>query len=191
MYQCPGPKRLGGSDCIRPRIMGIELEDSVKKICRELLSNPEIVEQQIRERSGQVEATLESLQANLASLDKKEARNRHTEANLVMDKATGMASLESYERCLAAVKAERTWITEERQRLQAQVSTITDGQEALLGLAQIRERLATKLDSASNEDWRLIFTALAIEVHVSDQGIIEVALAIPGLSVSIVSTTAS
>ena len=191
LYQCSGPKKLGGSNCIRPNLMGIELEDSVKKVCREVLSNPEVIEQQIRERSGQVEATLESLRASLASLDKKEARNRQTEANLVMDKATGTASLESYERCLALVKAERTWITEERQRLQAQVSTITDGQEALLGLAQTRDRLAAKLDSASNEDWRLIFAALALQVHVTEQGIIEIALAIPVESASIVSTTPS
>lgn len=108
-----------------------------------------------------------------------------------MEKAIGSASPESYERCLALVKAERTWITEERQRLQAQVSTITDGQEALLGLAQIRETLAAKLDSASNEDWRLIFAALDLQVHVTEQGVIEVALAIPAQSVSIVSTTPS
>lgn len=191
LYQCPGPKKLGGSNCIRPRIMGNELEDNVKKICREVLSNPELIEQQIRERSGPVEATLESLQASLASLDKKEARNKQTEANLVMDKATGTATPEAYERCLALVKAERTWIAEERQRLHDQVSTITEGREALLGLAQIRDRLAAKLDSASSEDWRLIFSALAFQVHVTEQGVIEVALAIPTQSVPIVSATPS
>jgi hypothetical protein len=191
LYQCPGPKKLGGSSCIRPRIMGDELENSVKQVCREVLSNPELIEQQIRERSGQVEATLESLQASIASLDKKEARNKQTEANLVMDKATGTATPEAYERCLTLVKAERTWIAEERQRLHDQVSTITDGREALLGLAQIRDRLAAKLDSASSEDWRLIFSALALQVHVTEQGVIEVALAIPAQSVPIVSTTPS
>jgi hypothetical protein len=191
LYQCPGPKELGGSHCVRPNMMGIELEDSVKGVCRELLSNPEVIEQQITQRAGQVETTLDSLRTSLLSLDKKEARNRHTEANLVMDKATGSASPESYEQCLSLVKAERTWITEERQRLQAQVSTITDGREALLGLAQIRESLAAKLDSASNEDWRLIFAALDLQVHVSEQGVVQVALAIPTQSVSIVSTTPS
>jgi hypothetical protein len=89
---------------------------------------------------GQVEATVESLQRSLASLDKKEARNRDTEANLVMDKATGKASPEAYERCLALVKAERIWISEERQRLQAQLDTVQQGEATLLGLAQMRER---------------------------------------------------
>jgi hypothetical protein len=191
LYQCSGPKELGGSHCIRPTMMGIELEESVKAICRELLSDPEAIEDQIRQRAGQVDTTLESLQASLAALDKKEARSKHTEASLVMDKATGAASPEAYDRCLAMVKAERTWITEERHRLQAQVQAITCGQGAILGLAQIRESLAARLDSASNEDWRLIFAALALQVHVNEEGVIEVGLAIPLESPAIVSTTAS
>jgi len=161
------------------QMSGIELENAVKAICRDVLSDPAIIERQVSQRAGQVDATLDSLRASLASLDKKEARNKHTETNLVMEKATGAASPEAYERCLALVKAERTWIIDERERLQAQVRTITQGQETLLGLAQIRERLAAKLGSASNEDWRLIFAALALEVHVNEQGVIEVAMAIP------------
>jgi hypothetical protein len=170
------------------------LKESGQLLCAglaALCANPDVIEEQIRQRSGQVEATLECLLASLAALDRKEGRNKHTEANLVMDKATGTASPESYERCLALVKAESTWIIEERQRLQAEVHTITDGQEALLGLGQIKERLAAKLDSASNEDWRLIFAALALQVHVTEQGVIEVALAIPAQIVPIVSTTPS
>lgn len=188
-YQCPAPYDLGGNPCPTPCLLGPELEDRVKAICREVLSTPDIIEQEIHQRVGQVEATMESLQRSLASLDKKEARNRDTEANLVMDKATGKASPEAYERCLALVKAERIWISEERQRLQAQLDTVQQGEATLLGLAQMRERLAAKLDSAATEDWRLIFSALAVEVHVSERGAIEVALAIPIEKSPIVFTT--
>jgi hypothetical protein len=189
IYRCTARHELGGSHCVKPQINGIELEDAVKVTCREVLSDPDIIERQVRQRAGQVDATLDSLQASLAALDKKEARSKHTETNLVMEKATGAASLEAYERCLALVKAERIWITEERERIQAQVLTITQGQETLLGLAQVREKVAAKLDSASNEDWRLIFAALALEVHVNEQGSVEVAMAIPTEDHSIVSTT--
>lgn len=64
LYQCPGPKELGGSHCVRPNMMGIALEDSVKGVCRELLSNPEVIEQQITQRAGQVETTLDSLRTS-------------------------------------------------------------------------------------------------------------------------------
>ena len=103
-----------------------------------------------------------------------------------MERATGKASPEAYERCLALVKAERVWISEERQRLQAQLETIRQGEATLLGLAQVRERLAAKLDSAANEDWRLVFAALALEIHVTERGDIEATLAIPVEKPSIV-----
>ncbi len=123
------------------------------------------------------------------ALDRKQTRNRNTEANLVMERATGKASPEAYERCLALVKAGRVWISEERQRLQAQLETVRRGEATLLGLAQVRERLAAKLDSAANEDWRLVFTALALELHVTERGDIEATLAIPVEQASIVLNT--
>jgi hypothetical protein len=63
-------------------------------------------------------------------------------SNRALEKARGNVSQEACERALARVKAERTWIIEERQRLLAQVKTLEQGQAALLGLAQVRERLA-------------------------------------------------
>jgi hypothetical protein len=123
-------------------------------------------------------------------LDKEEARNRDTETNLVMDRATGRATPEAYERCLALVKAKRTWISEERQRLQDQLDCVEEGQMTLVRLSQIRESLVAKLDSVAAEDWRLIFNALALEVHVTPDATVEVALAIPVEDSSIVSRTA-
>jgi len=178
-YGCAACYELGAAPCPKPFLPGPELEERVKAICREVLATPDIIEREIRQRAGQVQATLESLQKSLATLDKKEARNRDTEANLVMEKATGKASPEAYERCLALVKAERAWITEERERLQAQINTIREGQSTLLGLAQVRERLAARLVNASNQDWRAVFNALALEVHVSEGGDVEVRLAVP------------
>lgn len=178
-YVCSARSEPGLSPCPQPQLPGPKLEERVKAICQEVLATPEIIEREIRQRAGRAKATLESVQRALAALDKKEARNRDTEANLVMEKATGKASPEAYERCLALVKAERAWIAEERQRLQAQLGVIQQGEATLLGLAQMRERLVAKLGSAANEDWRLVFSALALEVHVAEQGAIEVGLAIP------------
>ncbi len=188
-YTCPTRYEGGRIPCPRPFLPGPTLEERVKAICREVLGSPDIIEREIRQSAGRVEATLESLQRSLVALDKKEARNRDTEANLLMERARGSASPEAFERCLALVKAQRTWIAEERQRLLAQLETIRHGEATLLGLAQVRERLAAKLDSTANEDWRLVFNALAVELHVTEAGEIEVSLAIPVEKPSIVLTT--
>ncbi len=75
------------------------------------------------------------------------------------------------------------------ERLLAQVRTLEQGQATLLGLAQVRERLAQKLASAAVDDWRMIFNALGVEVHVTDEGTLDVGLAIPLGVTSIVSHT--
>ena len=49
--------------------------------------------------------------------------------------------------------------------------------------------MVAKLGSAANEDWRLVFSALAVELHVTERGDIEVALAIPVEKPAIVFTT--
>ena len=178
-YECPLHSDPAVGPCPRHSLSGAQIDERIKAICREVLTNPEIIEGEIRQRAGQVEVTLGSLQKSLAALDKKGVRNRDTESNLLMEKATGKASIEAYERCLALVKAERVWISEERQRLQTQLDTIQQGDATLLGLAKVRETLAAKLDSAASEDWGRIITALALEVHVTEEGEVEVRLAIP------------
>ena len=178
-YACSACYELGAAPCPKAYLPGPALEEQVKVICRETVSAPDIIEREIQQRAGRVEATLESLQKSLAALDRKENRSRDTEANLVMEKATGKASPEANERCLALVKAEQAWISEERQSLKAQLDTIRQGEATLLGLAQVRERLAARLQGATTEDWRLVFNALALEGHVTERGDIEAALAIP------------
>jgi hypothetical protein len=188
-YACPACYEEGAEACPRPFLPGPRLEERVKAICREVLTSPEIIEREIRQGAGRVGLTLESLQKNMAALNRKEARNRATEANLLLERAKGNASPEAYEQCLALTRAERTWIAEERQRLEAQRDTMLRGEATLLGLAEMREKLLAKLDSAANEDWRQVFGALALEVRVTERGDVEAALAIPVEKPSIVLTT--
>ena len=188
-YMCPSLQKLGYGPCPRPYLSGPELEEGIKAICREVLTRPDVIEREIRERVGQVETTLKSLRDSLAALDRRENRSRNTEANLLMERAAGNASPEAFERCIAQLKAERTWIAEERQRLQGQLDTIQQGGAMLLGLAQVRERLAGRLDNADNEIWRMIFNALGLQVHVTEAGKVEVALAIPAKESPIVFTS--
>jgi len=189
IYSCSTRSEPGHRACPRPKLPGKALEEQVKALCRMVLESPEIIEQEIKSRTGTVQSTGDSLRKSLVTLDRKNASNLDTETNLVLEKARGNVSQEAYERALARVKAERTWITEERERLQSQLQTLEQGQAALLGLAQMRERLAQKLASATVEDWRMILNALGAEVHVTDEGTLDVGLAIPLEVTSIVSHT--
>ncbi|MCR4394644.1 MAG: hypothetical protein NUV31_09775, partial [Dehalococcoidales bacterium] len=58
------------------------------------------------------------------TLDAKENKALNTEANLLVAKASGDASPEAYERALTRVKAQLSWIQEERKRLQAELETV-------------------------------------------------------------------
>ena len=189
IYACSTRSEPGHSPCPRPNLPGQALEEQVKSLCRVVLESPEIIEQEIKSRTGTVQSTGDAIRKSLAALDRKGTGNLDTETNLALEKARGNVSQEAYDRALARVRAERTWIIEERERLQSQLQTLEQGQAALLGLAQARERLAGKLDGANVEEWRMIFNALGAEVHVTDEGTLDVDLAIPLGVTSIVAHT--
>jgi len=163
----------------------------VKTICQEILTKPEIIEAEIAKRSGQVRVTLEAISKKLVNLDAKEARATATETNLVMGKATGDASPEAYDRALAQIKAQKAWIAEERERLQIELGAAQRHEGVIISLGEARERLCGLLERGSNEDWREVFTALAVKLQVGADGKVEISLAIPVAQLSIVSQGAS
>ncbi|MBI2867868.1 MAG: recombinase family protein [Chloroflexi bacterium] len=187
-YACSTRLEHGHRPCPRPKLPR-RIEEQVKALCRHLLESPEIIEREIKNRTGTVQSTRDTIEKRLVALDRKRSRSLDTETNLALEKARSNVSPEAYERALARVRAERTWIAEERQRLESQLKMLDQGHAALRGLAQVRQQLAHKLDSANTEDWRMIFNALGMECHVTEQGDVEVGLAIPVEAVTIVSQT--
>jgi len=178
-YVCSAGYEPGAAHCLTSYIHGPELEDRVKAICRDVLTKPEILDAEVAKRSNQSRDTMETIKKKLDALDKKESKALATETQLVMAKATGDASPEAYDRALSLIRAEKTWITEERERLQTELTASQEQQNLIIGLSQIRERLCSLLDRATTEDWREIFTALALELRVGEEGQVEVKLAIP------------
>jgi hypothetical protein len=108
-----------------------------------------------------------------------------------MGKATGDASPEAYDRTLAQIKAQKAWIAEERERLQAEFAAVQRHKGALVSIEEARERLCASLERGSNNDWREVFTALAIKLQVGADGKVELSLAIPVADVCIVSQSLS
>ena len=98
----------------------------------------------------------------LATLDAKENKALNTETNLVVAKASGDASPEAYERALTRVKAQLSWIAEERKRFQAELETVRKRERVALRLCEARKRLLTNLERGTTQDWREIFNALRV-----------------------------
>ena len=188
-YVCGSRINPGAIKCPAPTLNGPELEARIKAICQEILTKPEIIETEIAKRSGQVQVTLESISKKLTALDAKEARAKTVETNLVMGKATGDASPEAYDRALAQIKAQKAWIFEERERLQAELAAARRHEGALISIGEAREHLCALLERGSNDDWREVFKALAVQLQVGSGGQVELSLAIPIADVNIVSTS--
>ena len=98
-------------------------------------------------------------------------------------------SPEAYERALARVKAQRVWVTEERQRLQAEREAVQKREGVVLGLREARESLLALLERGTIEDWREVLNALGVKVSVGEDGVVQVSLAIPVAERSIVCST--
>ncbi|MFC1994854.1 hypothetical protein ACFLVK_00390 [Chloroflexota bacterium] len=161
----------------------------MKYICRDILTKPELIEAEIAKCTGRTQETINSIERKLAALNTKEAKALQTETNLVMSRASGDASAEAYERALTLVKAQRTWVAGERQRLQDELVAVQRQEGVVLGLRGVRETLLAFLERGTVEDWREVFNALGVKVSVGEGGVVQVSLAIPVTQSPIVCTT--
>jgi len=189
-YICPGNATHGASHCPKPHLNGPEIEARIKAICQEILTKPEIIEAEIAKRTGQVKVTLEAINKKLATLDAKLTETINAETNIVVEKALGKASPEAYDQALARMKAQKAWISEERERLCIELATAQRNEGVIISLGLARERLCALLERGMNDDWRQVFNALAVQMQVGTDGKVEVSLAIPVAQLSIVSTDA-
>lgn len=178
-YVCPACHEQGKGRCTIPFLRGPKTEAEIQTICRRILASPEIIEREIKLRHGRVQATAENLRLELQKLGRKERKNLDAETALVSEAIRNEVSKEAYERNLALLKAEKRWIAEERERLESQLITVERDHAVVVELGQIRERLAAKLDNATNDDWRLIFDAMGMELHITEDGDKLLNLAIP------------
>jgi len=186
-YRCRNAVSLNQTTCVRREINGLQIEAQAKAACRRVLENPEIIEREIGQRTGVAKDTEGSIRKGLAELERKATRNTNTETNLLLEKARGSASEESFTRAMAIVRTERRWITQERERLNKEMESLKQGEAAARGLLIMRERVAKKLNSDDNEVWRTIFNGLGMRIHITEKGDIEITVAIPVEEAAIVS----
>jgi hypothetical protein len=94
----------------------------------------------------------------------------------------GRVSDEAYDKQLGLLQVERQWIREHRQRLESELARLQSDSASLVGLEELRDRVAERVASQQFSDRRFILEALGTKVVVTTEGQIEVEFAIPAKS---------
>jgi len=180
-YTCP----VGG--CAHPHFNGPQLENRVKQLARSLLSlEPNDFYERIVNNENK-KGLQDSLKYELKSLDIKHNRNINAETELEHRNLMGNEHPEVYRRLKVKYEAERNWIEERIQAINEEMAQLNREAEAIVSLQQIKDRFYRRLDELTEVEWRELFIALNLRIHVSqhsEAGSAELCLSSPDVSIS-------
>jgi len=172
-YTCPV-----GKGCARPFINGPSIEGELKEILCDLFAKPAMILSAQLFGKG-LDGIGARLDQGLVRLEAKANKVVSAATELEARSVRGDVEPEIYERVKARLRAERSWIAEERERLQAQVALLGHQKEAQATLVELQARVKDRLGNADNGLWREIFAALNLTVLVHENGELELAASVP------------
>ena len=180
-YTCP----VGG--CAHPHFNGPQLEKSVKQLTRSLLSlESHDFYERIANRENK-KGLQDSLEHELKSLEIKHNRNINAETELEHRNLMGRENPEVYRRLKARYQAERIWIEERVQAINEEMAQLNREAEAIGSLQQIKDRFFYRLDELTEAEWRELFIALNLCIHVvrhTEPGDAKLRLSSPEVTIS-------
>jgi len=159
---------------------GRKLEAQVEAKAREILTSSDVLGQEIGWREDVIRESRLRLENESSRLDRKANENLSAESELAGLRIRGKISDDAYERQQALLTAERKWVAEERTRVQEKIIELNKRSASLVGLEQLRKRMAEKILSNSFADRRFILEALQTKVIVTGEGAVEVEFTIGG-----------
>jgi hypothetical protein len=161
-YACP----VGG--CPKASLNGPRLEELAKLHTRFLISlQPDEFYIHISGKYN-IDALKESLTMEQRKLEAQYNRNINAETELENRSLQGQIHSEVYRRLKAKYQTERKWIEERKEVIRDQITQLNRQAEAVDSLMQIKADLGSRLDSLTKEEWRRLFRALNLEIHVRD-----------------------
>ncbi len=188
-YVCDGykSKPKGVARCVSRKLNAIELEDKVWNLVAQALTQPDIVLAKLRQKNGEASETEVILLKDLKALDRKWQELDNEEVELVAlrvrkdSKGNPLVSDSALERNIALLKAQRAWVKEEQERIQAQLESLRRYKLTEDRLVEIRARIQTRLDSATPQDKRWVLECLNTRIlawpdHIITQIAVDVAL---------------
>lgn len=163
----------------RPYLPGRKLEALIEARAREIMASNELLERELGWREEVVQETIARLEDEVKRLDRKWNRNSNAESELVGLRIRGKVSDEAYEKQGILLKAERQWVTEEKERIHGKLERLNRESVSLVSLERLRGQVEKKLASTEFADRRFILEALGTKVIVATDGRIEIEFAIP------------
>jgi hypothetical protein len=161
--------RCGVGGCAHPNLNGPEYEERVKQYTRWALElEPEEFYKQIGSQEN-VDQTKESLEKELSGLDGKYNNNLNRETELENRDLLGQVHPEVYRRLKSSLQSERLWIEQRREAIEQQLDQLKQQAEIASTWWELREQVTGKVDQLTSAEWRELFIALNLEVHVRDR----------------------
>lgn len=159
-YVCP----IGG--CDYPFLKGPEIEE-LAKLYTDMVVNcqPDEFYERISNQQNRDELE-QSLQRELHTLEAKYNRNINAETELENRNLLGQEHPEVYRRLKARFQDERIWIEERKQALSEELTQLDCQAEAVASLEQIQAKVRGRIDELTKAEWRELFMALNLEIHV-------------------------
>jgi site-specific DNA recombinase len=170
----------GKNDNPRAYLPGRKLEAQVEAKAREILTSNEVLGKELGWREEIIRESRLRLENESSRLDRKANENISAESELAGIRIRGKISDEAYDRQQGLLLAERKWISEERTRVQEKLAELKQRAVSLIGLEQLRQRIAEKILSNSFADRRFVLEALQTRVIVTADGATEVEFTIGG-----------
>jgi len=161
-YVCP----VGG--CSHPFLKGPRIEELAKLHTKFLINlQPDDFYERISNKHNRDELE-QSLHKELYNLEMKYNRNVNAETELENRDILGLVQSEVYRRLKAKFQAERLWIEDKRQAIDKELAQLNLQAEAADSLLQIQSKVRDRLHELTKAEWRELFAALNLEIHVRD-----------------------
>ncbi|MFC2041239.1 hypothetical protein ACFLTY_02820 [Chloroflexota bacterium] len=120
-------------------------------------------------------------------LEAKHKRNINAETELEHRNLMGRENPEVYRRLKARYQAERIWIEERIHAINEEMAQLNREAEAIGSLQQVRDRFFHRLDELTEAEWRELFIALNLCIHVvrhTEPGDAKLRLSSPEVTIS-------
>jgi len=161
-----------GRRCRSKAIPCQKIEDDVKAQIRSFLWNPDVWYKEASNRLGV---------DTIASIEQQIRDNERQCEKTITDERQAFRKLtpEAFSQEQALLKARRTWLDEEKKRLQITLSNLKRYDLKKEMIEHMSERLKASLDEATNEEWRFILEALGTKILAFGDGNWDIEINIP------------
>ncbi len=165
VYKCP----VGG--CAHPTLHGPEIEEKAKEFTRNLLEAPTSRFYEGINSLQNKDEMERDLNKELKNLEQKEKEFTNDEAQLLLDRSEygKKISTEAFNQALSIIHAKRKWSAERREDINDKLKQLHRQSEVITTLKELQVSIVGGLGELNDEQWRKLFIALNLEIHVRDK----------------------